>query len=145
MRIGLMLVPLALCAAPALAQPEPPPPPQMPPQLLDPATADRLADGMQALSRALLDIRVGELQAAIQGREATPAEKELTVRDLGRRDDRDFDRHLHEQIAAAKPVIAQSMKALSDALPGMMQGIEQARESIERAAANMPDPNYPRR
>jgi hypothetical protein len=143
MRAHLLILPLLACAAPALAQPAPPPPP--PPQLLDPATADRLADGMQALSEALLDIRVGELQAAIEGREATAAEKKLTVRDLGRRDDRDFDRHLREQIAATKPVIAQSMKALNEALPGMMQGLEQARESLERATANMPDPNYPRR
>ena len=140
MRAHLLILPLLACAAPALAQPAPPPP-----QLLDPATADRLADGMQALSEALLDIRVGELQAAIEGREATAAEKKLTVRDLGRRDDRDFDRHLREQIAATKPVIAQSMKALNEALPGMMQGLEQARESLERATANMPDPNYPRR
>lgn len=145
MRIGLTLVPLALCAAPAIAQPAPAPAPQIPPQLLDPAMADRLADSMQAMSKALLDIRVGELQAAVEGRKASSAERKLTVRDLGRRDDRDFDRHFREQIAAAKPMIAQSMKALNEALPGMIQGLEQARESIERAAANMPDPNYPKR
>jgi hypothetical protein len=140
MRAHLLILPLLACAWPAVAQPAAPPQ-----QLFDPATADRLADGMQALSKALLDIRVGELQAAIEGREATAAVKKLTVRDLGRRDDRNFDRHLREQIAAAKPAIAQSMKALNEALPGMMQGLEQARESLERAAANMPDPNYPKR
>jgi hypothetical protein len=37
------------------------------------------------------------------------------------------------------------MKALSDALPAMMQGLAQAQKALERAAANMPDPNYPKR
>ncbi|WP_196233195.1 hypothetical protein, partial [Sphingomonas segetis] len=67
MRAHLLLLPLLACAAPAIAQ-SAPRPPQIPPQLLDPATADRLTDGMQALSKALLDIRVGELRAALEGR-----------------------------------------------------------------------------
>src|SRR5690348_12798268 len=108
MRVQLMLVPLALCAAPALAQSAPvarPEVAQIPPQLADPATADRLADAVQSLSDALLDLKVGGMQAALEGRKATPAEKKRTVRDLARRDDPDIDRHLDERIAQAKPVI----------------------------------------
>jgi hypothetical protein len=37
------------------------------------------------------------------------------------------------------------MKALAEALPSMMQGLEQAQKSLERAAANMPQPGYPKR
>jgi len=37
------------------------------------------------------------------------------------------------------------MKAMADAWPGMMQGLQQAQRSLERAAANMPDPTYPKR
>src|SRR5439155_20121947 len=120
-------------------------PPQLPPQLTDPALADRLANAAQGLSKALLDIRVGELKAAAEGREATPAEKGMTVRDLARRDDPDFDRKIDRQIAEAKPMVRQSMKALNDALPAVMQGLEKAQQSLDRALANMPDPTYPRR
>jgi hypothetical protein len=67
------------------------------------------------------------------------------VRDLGRRDDPNFDRKFQEQIAATTPMIQQSMKALADALPAMMQGLQQAGRAIERARANMPDPTYPKR
>jgi hypothetical protein len=148
MRIRLVLLPLSLCAAPALAQPVPPPRPpaiQLPPELTDPATADRLTDAMQSLSQALLDMRVGNLRAALQGRPATPAERRMTVRDLARRDDPDFDRRLHQQIAAARPKLQQGIRAMNQALPEVTEDLQRAQAAIERALANMPDPNYPRR
>lgn len=149
--ISFALLPLSLCAAPAFAQPVPPAAPgepemiQLPPELTDPATASKLADAMQSLSDALLDIRVGGIQAALEGRNPTAAERNVTVRDLGRRDDPNFDRRLHQQIAAAKPRIEQSVKAINQALPEINRSLAEARRSIERALANMPDPNYPRR
>jgi uncharacterized protein YukE len=69
----------------------------------------------------------------------------MTVRELARRDDPDFDRHLHQQIATVGPKLQQSMQAVNRALPALMQSLEQAQQSIERAVANLPDPSYPRR
>ena len=37
------------------------------------------------------------------------------------------------------------MNALSSALPGMIRGVEQMQQSLDRATANMPDPTYPKR
>jgi hypothetical protein len=37
------------------------------------------------------------------------------------------------------------MQAVNRALPALMQSLEQAQQSIERAVANLPDPSYPRR
>ena len=37
----------------------------------------------------------------------------LTVRDLARRKDPDFDRHVHQQIAAVGPRIQQSVAAIN--------------------------------
>ena len=151
MRISVTLLPLALCAAPCAAQqfPSAPPPAppivQLPPELTDPATADRLADAMQGLSQALLDMRVGAIRAALEGRAPTPAERNMRVGDLARRNDPDFDRHLHQQIAAAKPKVEQGIRALNGALPEINADLEHARQSLERALANLPDPNYPRR
>jgi hypothetical protein len=139
---SLIMLPLLLCATPALAQPVEP---QLPQELTDPAVAQRLQRSMQILSKALLDLRVGEMQAAIEGRKASAAEKKLTVRDLGRRDDPNFDRRLDERIAAAGQMIDRSMKAVSEAMPSILESVSKARESIERAAANMPDPTYPKR
>ena len=147
MRTSLILLPLTLCAAPALAQAAPAAPDaiRVPPELTDPATADRLADAMQSLSQALLDMRVGNIQAALEGRRATPSERRMTVRDLARRNHPDFERHLNQQIATAKPRIEQGIRAMNQALPEVNEDLQRARQSLERALSNLPDPNYPRR
>jgi hypothetical protein len=154
MRISLILLPLLLAASPAFAQAAAPvtPAPQakdptaeMQRVLNDPAMADRLANIMQGLSKAFLNLPVGEVQAAVEGRKPTAAERRMTVRDIERRDDPHFDRDFQQRMAQAKPMIQQSMTAMSQALPGIMQGLQQAGKALERAAANMPDPTYPKR
>jgi hypothetical protein len=100
---------------------------------------------MQSLTDSLLDLRVGEVRAAVEGRAATPAEKTLTVRELGRREDPHFDRDVRERIAHARPVIERGMKAMVTALPAIEKAVEDAGRAIDRAAANMPDPTYPKR
>jgi hypothetical protein len=144
MRKFLIILPLLLSANPALAQ-DSASDITVPRQLTEPATADKLARTMQGLTGALLDLKVGEVKAAVEGRRATPAERKLTVRDLGRRDDPNFDRKVQREIAEAGPKIAQGMKVLSDALPPMMKALDDVSRAIDRAAANMPDPTYPKR
>src|SRR4051812_23293381 len=141
MRISLALLPLLVLAAPAAAAP----PAQLPPQLTDPATAERLTTVMQSLSDAFLNVKVGGVEAAIEGREASPQEENVTVRDLGRRHDPNFDRNLQQQIAKVGPTMQRSTQALNRALPEVMQSLHEAKKSIERAMANMPDPTYPKR
>jgi hypothetical protein len=141
MRISLALLPLLVLAVPAAAAP----PTQLPPQLTDPATAERLTNVMQTLSNAFLNVKVGGVEAAIEGREASPQEENLTVRDLGRRHDPNFDRKLQQQIAQVGPTMQRSTQALDRALPEVMESLHEARKSIERAMANMPDPTYPKR
>jgi hypothetical protein len=118
---------------------------QVPPELTDPATADKVAGAMQALSKAFLNLPVGEVQAAMEGRQPTAKERKQTLRDLGRADNRNFDRDFQQQMANARPMIQQSMKALSSALPAMLQGIQSMEQSLERAVSNLPDPTYPKR
>jgi hypothetical protein len=142
MRKILLFSPLMLVASPALAQPMPQ---QLPPELTDPRTVQQLSTAAQAISDAMLDINVGEVRAAIEGREPTIAERHQTVRDLARRKDPNFDRNVHQQIAAVGPKIEQGVAAMNRALPSMMQALDQAQHAIERAVANMPDPTYPRR
>ena len=145
MRTSLLLIPLFACAGPALAQPAPEDSIQLPPVLTDPATGDRVANMAQGVAQAVLDMRVGELKAAAEGRTATPAERRMTVRDLARRDDPNFDRNIQRKIAESGPMIRQSIRAMNDALPEIARSLQQASRAIERATANMPDPTYPRR
>jgi len=136
MRATLALLPLMVLAAPVAAAP---PPPQIPPQMSDPATIDRLTNAMQALSHAMMDLPVGQIQAAVEGRPVTPADRNRTLRDI----EPGLDRDVQAQIAQARPRMQASMKALSEAMPAMMQSLHDAKKALDRAGANMPDPNYP--
>lgn len=145
MRHYLFAIPLVLIAAPVAAQPAPQPEQiQIPRELTDPAMADKLGDMLQALSKAFLELPVGEVQAVVEGRQPTAAEKRLTVRDMGRRDDPNFDRNFERKMAQSKPMIEQSMRAFSQALPAMTNALSQMARQMERATANMPQPDYPR-
>ena len=141
MRKELLILPLLIGASPAFAQPAP----QLPPELTDPATAQRLAGAMQAVSNAFLNMRVGDIQAALEGRPATPTERNMTVRDMARRDDPDFDRHFEHNMAKVGPTMQRSMQALNQTLPVVMHDLKDVQRSLERAVANLPDPTYPNR
>ena len=141
MRVALLFVPATMLAAPALAQPAAPPPPSIPQEIFDPAMTDRLTDVLQVLSKSMLDLPVGEVQAALEGREPNAADRRKTVRSETRMNERD----LNQKIDAARPQMRAAMKAMSAAIPAMMRGMTEAGEAIERATANLPQPGYPRR
>jgi hypothetical protein len=148
MRAFQFILPLALAASPVLAQTKPAPPPEtivVPRELTDPAMADRLAGMVQALSKAFLNLPVGEIEAAAEGRPATQADRGRTIRDMGRRDDPNFDRNFDRQLAESRVTLRASMKAMATALPAMIKGLTDAGRALEKAAANLPSPNYPKR
>jgi hypothetical protein len=155
MRAFQLILPLALAASPALAQTKPAPAPApgqaapqtitVPPALTDPATADKLARMMQAMSKAFLELPVGEIEAAAEGRKATRADRQRTVRQLGRSEDPNFERNLQRDLANSKPMIEASMKAMAAALPAMMKSLSEAGRELDKATANLPSPNYPKR
>ena len=140
MRSIALALPILVAATSAAAQPAPVAP-QVQQVLADPATADRLTNVMQSLSKALLDVRVGDVRAALEGRRPNAADHRRTIAsETGM-----SDAQLRARIAAARPAMEQSIRALNQALPAVLGGLQQAQEAIDRAAANMPDPNYPRR
>lgn len=145
MRKNFLILPLLLCATPAFAQDSPAAATQLPPELIDSGAAMKLARTMQALSSALLNIRVGDMHAALEGREATPEERNLTVGDIVRRKDPNFDRDVQREVATMAPKIQRGMQALNRALPEVLSDLDDAKRSLNRAVSNMPDPNYPRR
>jgi hypothetical protein len=139
-RLAFPLI-LFAAASPAVAAPETGAIEQA---LRDPATAERIDRSIGALTDALLDLKVGELQAAIEGRQPSAADRALTVRELERRNGRDAEA-IRRQVREAGPAIARGMNALAEALPALTRALTDVEKVVERAAANMPDPNYPKR
>lgn len=148
MRILFALVLSAALAAPAVAQQRGPSAgetAEMQRALTDPAITDKLTKVLPALGDALLNIPVGEIEAAIEGRPATRADKRKTVGDLGRRDDPNFERNLKADLTNSGEMMKAGMKGMAAALPAVMEGMRAAVNEMEKATANLPSPTYPRR
>jgi hypothetical protein len=140
MRLALFALPLMLAATPAVAAPKDV---QLPQELTDPATADKLGRLAGVLARSLMDLPVGELEAAVQGRDPTPADRARRVRDsIG---GSDAERRVEAQVAQSGRQMQAMSKALVASLPALMAALDQAQRQLERAAANIPDPTYPKR
>jgi hypothetical protein len=114
---------------------------RIPSELTDPTLVERIAKMSEALSEALLDMPVGELEAAAEGRPVTDADRRRTVRDVSRLSERD----VQQRIAEARPRVEAAMQAFARALPAMTSALSKAADEVERATANMPQPGYPKR
>ncbi|GAA4023067.1 hypothetical protein GCM10022280_24720 [Sphingomonas swuensis] len=145
----LIIAALAAAAAvPAAAQPypqpyppAPPPAASLPPEIADGRTIDQLGNMVGALTRALLELPVGEVEAAIENRPVTSADRRKTVRSVTGTDERE----LGEQIEESKVAVKQGGAAVARSLPVIRDALNRAGDEIARATANVPQPGYPRR
>jgi hypothetical protein len=142
MRKILILVPLLFASAPAFAQAAAPTV-ELPRELTSPQAAMGFAMKFQAISDALLNVRVGEIGAALEGREATPRERNTTVRDIVHRQDPNFEQHFRQKVATVGPEVVRSIQAVNRALPQVLGEAQRLQKSVERAVGNLPDPTYP--
>lgn len=141
MRSGLILVLALFAAVPALAAP--PMVPVIPQVLTDPAMADQLGRVAGVLTRSLMDLPVGEIEAAIEGRPVTRADRQRTVGDsIG---DPQIAQRVADQATSSGRTMQAATQALAASLPAIMQAIDGAKSEIERAVGNLPVPTYPQR
>lgn len=142
MRLALLTLPLMLAASPVVAAPKPAAP-QLPPELSDPAMADKLGRVAGVLTKSLMDMPIGEVEAAIEGRPATPADKAKRVRDeIG---GPEAEQRVAANVAASGRQMQAMTKALVASLPSILKSLEGVEKELERAVANIPDPTYPKR
>ena len=125
-----------LIATPAAAQPVP----QLPPEIIDPRMVDQLGNVFEALTRAVLNMPVGELEAAIENRPVTREDRGKTVRSVADISDRD----LREGVERGKVATRAGTQAVVRSLPVITEALNRVGEDIERAVANLPSPAYPR-
>ncbi|NJC04367.1 hypothetical protein GGQ97_000160 [Sphingomonas kaistensis] len=148
------ILPLALFAAlasPASAQvnPRPPEPPrysdpgyaQLPPEIANGGAVDQIGNMVGAVTRALLDLPVGELEAAVENRPVTRQDRQRTVRSVTGTDERDVTAGIEQ----SKGAVVAGGRAMARTLPVIREALNKAGEEIERATANVPQPGYPRR
>ncbi len=142
MRALLLALPMVLVPVPAFAAPAETPQAQIPPELSDPAVADKLTRALGPLSRALMNMPVGELEAALAGREPTAADRSKR---LGDQIGPEGQKELEATIATAGPKMQAMQRALVASLPAIMSTLGDVGKQLEKATANLPDPTYPKR
>lgn len=142
----LLFIPAFLAAAaasPAAAQtaaPAPPPVTQLPPEFVDGRMVDQLGNAAGVLAKALLELPVGEIQAAIEARPVTREDRRRTIASEMGADRRNIDRDVEQGKAAMK----QGGQALVRALPVITRELDRVGQQLGRALANLPSPTYPR-
>lgn len=144
MRSVLFALPLMAFALPAHAAPDPDLQ-KIERALRDPAVADQVVKSLDGLTDVVMSLKVGRLQAAMEGREPTAEERSLTIGDIERSKGPEAEATLRAKIRAMGPAIAKGMNAVANALPAMSKAMEDIERTIDRATANMPDPTYPKR
>lgn len=144
MRHLLLSALLCSVATPALAQQSQrpgPPPVAIPPEIVEGRMLDQMGDMIGALSKAFLNLPVGEIEAAVENRPATRADRSKTVRSVTGMSERE----LAADIEQGKGAVKAGGQAMVRALPVIVEALNEAGEEIERATANIPQPGYPKR
>lgn len=157
MRLLILTAVAATVASPALAQvqvtpppvaqvPQPPAPmaepiPPLPPELTDGRMFDQLGDVMGVLAKSFLDLPVGEIEAAMENRPVTRADRRKTVGSESGMNERELRRSIDQ----SKGAMRAGGQALVRSLPAINRALSQAGAEIEKALANLPSPAYPRR
>ena len=143
---SLLILPLLSLATPGLAQTYPMPSPiPLPPRMMDPALPSQLSRIAGALTHSFMNIPVGELEAAIEGRPAYPADRRKTVGSEISRDNPYVEQDIQREVASTTSAVQSSARAMQRAMPAIQQAIGQAAATIERETANLPSPNPPYR
>ena len=114
-------------------------------KLADPKTAAMISAITVAMTDAMMDMKVGPIIAAAEGRKPSRAEKKLSVGDMARRE----DPRAEDKIRAAAAQTGQSVQvagaAMAVMLPKLIETFEELGEEMEEAMANLPRPDYPAR
>ena len=150
MRLVTALLAAAALPGTAMAQSVTPPAPPSPAdvaemqrQIADPATGAALSRMTGAVTRALMDMPVGEIEAAVEGRPATVADRRRTVRDtVGGPEEA---ARIEREVAASGAQMQVMQRALVAALPGMIAAAGEMQKAIEQAGASLPLAGYERR
>ena len=136
----LLLLPALLMATPAAAQTAAPVPP-LPPEVASGQIVDQLQPMLRALSRAFLNLPVGEIEAAMANRPVTARDKNKTVKDATGMSERELDR----EIVASTGTLKAGTQAMARSWPVISRALSQVGEEMEKAIANAPSPVYPKR
>lgn len=101
-------------------------------------TAARAAD-------AILDVPVGPLREAIEGRKLSRREREETLGDRAAKDDPYFRDRMRDQIGVASVAVGALAEQMAVMAPVLRRTLEEVERRVEDAARGVPPRDYDRR
>jgi hypothetical protein len=124
MRMPIPLI-AVLFASPTAAAAQPPLEESLPP----PEAIEAMGVALERMMDALLDVRIGPLAEALNP-DRPASRRDETLGDLARRNDAEFDEHMHDSVREMTDGIAEMTVRLSRLAPV----IEETMEDVERRA-----------
>jgi len=106
---------------------------------------ERIGDVVDATVGAVLQVPVGPIKEAIEGRKLSRREREETLGDVASKDDPYFRERMRDQIAVAgvaMEVLAEQMAVMT---PIFRRTLEDVERRVEDAARGLPPRDYDRR
>jgi len=138
-----LLIAAAVLALPAVAQARPPSDAPISDSLPSPRTIDRTGAALDRVIDGMMQIDVGPLANAINP-DRPYARGRKTLGDMARRDDPNFDEHLHRSVGALAESMIDMTYRMRRLEPVLRQSLEEATRNVRDALRDVPSDRYDR-
>ena len=112
-------------------------------RLADPKTGAMISAITVAMTDAMMDMKVGPMVAAAEGRKPTRAEKKRTMRDMVEANDPKAEQKIKAAAAQSGQTLQAAGAAMAVMLPKLIEVFGTMGEQMEEVVANLPRPVDP--
>jgi len=113
--------------------------------LPDPRELKELGETATRAVDALMNVPIGPLREAVEGRKLSPKERQETLGDHARKDDPYIRERMRDQMGVATVTLGVLAEQMAVMTPVLRRTLEEAQRRVEEAARGTPPRNYDRR
>ena len=113
--------------------------------LPDPRELEAMGDNATRVLDALMNVPIGPLREAVEGRKLSRKEREETLGDQARKDDPHFRERMRDQMGMATVTLGVLADQMAVMAPVLRRTLEEAQRRVEDAARTAPPRDYDRK
>ena len=113
--------------------------------LPDPRELQAIGDTATRAIDAMMNVPIGPLREAVEGRKLSRKEREETLGDHARKDDPNLPERMRGQMGLATAALGALTEQMAVMAPVLRRTLEDAQRRVEEAARGAPPRNYDRR
>ncbi|HEX8214501.1 MAG TPA: hypothetical protein VF582_03405 [Allosphingosinicella sp.] len=107
--------------------------------LPDPAEMKAMGEVAARAMEAMMEVPIGPLREAVEGRKLSRRERQETIGDVARRDDPNFKERMRDQMGVASVAMAALMEQMVTIGPVLRSTLEDVARRTEEAARQVPE------